>query len=112
MISLKTLLSELQYTPTPTATPTYDIDGEIEKVIFTYNDATNQGLKGGVSVLNPNDWEFNRHGEIISQTNGGYSTQIAIDRDDRARKIVGDAMYRIGWDAVLIDGQLQFRPID
>ena len=112
MISLKQLLSELHPIPTSTAFPTYDVDGEIQKVIMTYNDASNQGLKGGVSSLNPADWEFDRHGEIVSNTNGGYSTQMSVESEPRARDVVDNAMYRIGWQVALKDGQLQFRPLD
>jgi len=65
MIKLKTILKELYSIPGTSAMPTYNVDGEILQVISTYNSIVKQVLRGGVSELNPMDWDFDRDWETI-----------------------------------------------
>ena len=114
MILLKDILKELYNRPTDTAYPTYDVDGDVEKVITTWNDSTNQALKGGTSNLNMTDWEFDRHSEIRSKSDGGFgfSTYQAVDEDPKARRIVHNALRRIGYEVRFDTDGLVFIPID
>jgi hypothetical protein len=114
MIKLKDLIKEYISRPTNSSYPTYEVDGDVEKVINTWNDSTNQALKGGTSNLNMTDWDFDRHSEIRSKSDGGFgwSTYQAVDEDPLARKIVHNALRRIGY-RVRFDGDgLVFIPID
>ncbi len=114
MIKLANILKELYNRPTDTTYPTYRVDGDVEKVITTWNDSTNQALKGGTSNLNMTDWEFDRHSEIRSKSDSGFgwSTYQAVDEDPVARRIVHNALRRIGY-RVKFDGDgLVFIPID
>ena len=114
MIKLKDIIKEFYSIPTNSAYPTYEIDGEIEKVINTWNTYTNQSLNGGVSDLNMTDWEFDRHNEIRSKSDGGYgwSTYQAIDENPAAKKIVDDALHRVGYRVRYDADGLVFIPIN
>lgn len=113
MIKLKTILKELYSIPGTSAMPTYNIDGEIQQVIATYNDIVKQVLMGGVSELNPTDWDYDRHGEIRSKSGGtqGYSTQRAVYEDKKATRMVDNALFNIGWRVAIEENNLVFIPL-
>jgi hypothetical protein len=113
MIKLKTILKELYSIPGTSAMPTYNVDGEILQVISTYNSIVKQVLRGGVSELNPMDWDFDRHGELMSKSGGseGYSTQRAVYEDGKSAKAVDNALFRIGWRVAIENEKLVFIPL-
>lgn len=110
MIKLRTLLEYDTIQTLPTfASQTYDLDGTVEKVIFTFNSSMSTALGSNFTGLDPHHFEIS-NGIITSDAS------IKIDLhsllvEPRSKQIVIDALKRIGYKVNCKNDFIKFIPI-
>lgn len=111
MIKLRKLLAEystIQTIPTAIA-QTYDLDGTVEKVVFTFNSAMRNALNGGFSDLDPHHFEISNG--IITSDSSIKVDLHALLKTPRSKQVVIDPLKRVGYKVNCKNDFIKFIPI-